>query len=130
MFLLPEFQELHIIGGTLGEFFVLLDDFHRSVVGVHVTLAGGDDGLLVVAERAVALDGSGSLVELVGQDVGEGLVVIAGTGQFRASVIVLAGQDVEGALVDLAVLAGNLGEPVGGFGVLAFTHGEDTITLL
>ena len=97
MFLLSEFQELNVLGCALGEFFVLLDDFHGCIVGVHVTLACGDDGLLVVAVRAVALDGCGSLVELVGQDVGDSLVFVAGAGQLGGGIVILAVEDVEGA---------------------------------
>ena len=93
MFLLSEFQELHVLGSALGEFLVLVHDLHRGVVGVHITLAGGDDGLLVVGLRAVALDSFGSLVELVGQDVGQRLVVVAAAGKFSGGVVVPAVQD-------------------------------------
>ena len=46
-------------------------------------------------------------------------------GELGDGVVVLAVEDVERTLVDLAVLAGNLGEPLGGFVELAVTHGEN-----
>ena len=125
--MLSVLKEFNVLRSTVCEFLVLLDDLHGCVVGVHITLAGSDDGLLVVALRAVAFDGGGSLVELACENVSESLVRRTGAGELLGCSGIVTVEDVDGACIDLGVRALSACEQAGSLGEVAFAHCYDTL---
>ena len=93
-----------------------------------VTLAGGDDGLEVGNLLVLAADGLGSLVQLVGQDVGEDGVVAAAVhvGQGLRGGVVVAGEDLDDTEVLLGVGGVGAAEIVRGGGEVVLAEGDDT----
>ncbi len=127
--LLEVLGELDVLGSPLSKSLVLLGDLvEESLDLIHVTLAGGDDGLQVGDLRIHAVSGGLGLVKLVGEDVSEDSVVAAALGVLKIldSLVIVASADVDDALVGLRDIAACLLEEAGSLGEITIAESEDT----